>query len=629
MKNKIEEVINAVLNSRLFIVLIGIILFIKTIFFYKSTIASIEELQVKTILGTISFLVVLICFISVLPNKVRIRTILIIDFLISILLYADNLYYTFSSSVLSVAQISNLQYTEQIIDTLPSLIELKQILYFIDLIIIAICYISKILKTKQNHKYSRKQKLENLIIAIIGIITFCLIGYSYVENGTQYSWNKDLQIAESTIYGYHISDIIKSFNNKKQTKYKTYDEMINDYNELKEEYKENFGEEQYNFKKTLENKNIIILQLESIQEFVRNKTINGKEITPNLNKFLNENIEFTNMHMQSYSTTADSEYSTITSTYPMENGMSFSKYYTNTYNNLFKMFNDANYHTSFIHGNYSTFWNRGNVYKKFEVNDLIFKDSFEDLSENINGDLSDELLYKQAVQKLKNNDTPFISFLVSASSHTPFTLDGIRNKEQKVNIDVGKYKGTYFGDYLEAVNYADYAFGILIDELKKEGLYDDLSILIFGDHNGLNMYNDEMIEFLEEQGQDLTDVDIKLNYTRVLCGMKIPGAQNIKIDKMINKLDIKPTLAYLCNLEDGFSLGTNMFENKDFVCLNNERIISKEYYYDENWYDIKTGEEINLDNISNEEKQKLENYYNYMKRELDISLSVNINNLLK
>ena len=36
------------------------------------------------------------------------------------------------------------------------------------------------------------------------------------------------------------------------------------------------------------------------------------------------------MHMQSYSTTADSEHSTITSLYPMENGMSFSKYYTNT-----------------------------------------------------------------------------------------------------------------------------------------------------------------------------------------------------------------------------------------------------------------------------------------------------------
>jgi phosphoglycerol transferase MdoB-like AlkP superfamily enzyme len=379
-----------------------------------------------------------------------------------------------------------------------------------------------------------------------------------------------------------------------------------------------------------ENKNVIVLQLESIQEFVAYKTINGKEITPNLNKFLEENIEFTNMHMQSYSTTADSEHSIISSLYPMENGMSFSRYYTNKYNDIFKIFNSKNYYTSYMHGNYASFWNRGNVYGRMNLNSLVFKDSFEDVSENINGDLSDELFYKQAVQKLKESETPFFTYLVSASSHTPFTLEGIENKYSKVNIDVGEYKDTYFGNYLEAANYADYAFGIFLDNLKQEGLYDDTAILIFGDHNGLNMYNDEMIDFLKKNNSNLTDVDLKLNYTRVLCGMKIPGVdKNIVIEKMVNKLDVKPTLAYLCNIEDGFSLGTNMFASKDFVCLNNERILAKDYYYDEVWYNIKSGEKIDEDNLSSEEKEKLENYYNYMKKELDLSSSISINNLLK
>ena len=40
----------------------------------------------------------------------------------------------------------------------------------------------------------------------------------------------------------------------------------------------------------------------------------------------------------------------------------------------------------------------------------------------------------------------------------------------------------------------------------------------------------------------------------------------------------------LSGIEDGISLGTNMFENKDYVCLNNERIINDKYYFDENWY---------------------------------------------
>lgn len=630
MKVKIKEIINKILNSRVFVLFVGIILFIKTIYFYKNTIAISEAVETQTIIGTISFLITLICLLCIIPNKFRIKVTMIIDCLVSILLCADNLYYTYSSNFLSVSQITNLQYTEEIMGTLPSLIEFSQIIYFLDIILVAILYLTKILKTEKEQSYSNKQKLANLVIALIGVIIFCSIGYDYIQKGTEKSYNKDLQIAEATIYGYHISDIINSFNYNKSAVYKEYGEMIIDYNILKEEYDQNYGKLQYDLEGILENKNILIVQLESIQEFVVNKRINGKEITPNLNKFLNENIEFTNMHMQSYSSTADSEYTMITSTYPMENGMSFSKYFLNTYDNIFKMFNNKGYYTSYMHGNVASFWNRGNVYSRMNLNDTVFLDKFEDQSEMISGYLSDELFYKQAVEKIQNQNTPFMTFLVSSSSHTAFDLPGIIHKEQKINIDVGKYKDTFFGNYLEAMNYADYAFGILIDELEQSGLYDELGILVFGDHNGLSMYDEELQEFLKENNLSLTDIDLKLNYTRVLCGMKIPDVkEHIEIDKAVNKLDLKPTFAYLCNLEDGFSLGTNIFASKDFVCLNNGRIIAQDYYYDEDWYDIATGENVNLDNISQEEREKLEQYYNYMKKELDISFSVNINDLLK
>ena len=334
------------------------------------------------------------------------------------------------------------------------------------------------------------------------------------------------------------------------------------------------------------------------------------------------------MNMQSYSSTADSEHSTITSIYPMENGMSFSKYFTNDYDDLFKIFKDKNYHTSYMHGNYPYFWNRGNVYGRLNLDDLVLMEQFNDTSEIINGYLSDELLYKQAVDKLKDYETPFITYIVSASSHTGFTLDGLKDRS-KININVGKYKNTFFGNYLESVNYADYAFGIFIDELKKQGLYEDTAILVFGDHNGMNMYNEEMIDFLGYTDSNITDVDLKLNYTKVLCGLKIPGISNLKLEKPVSKVDIKPTLAYMCNLEDEFSLGTNIFASKNFICLNNERIITSRYYYDENWYDIKTGEKIDLDNIDKDTKELLNEYYNYMKRELEISNSVSVNNLLK
>ena len=627
-KEKVKNILNKIFNSIWFPVIICILIFFKTILFYNNTIAINEKLNMETVLGTIYFTIILLCFLIILPNRTRIISSIIINIFISFLLFGDNAYYTYSSSVLSIAQITNLQYGQEILSTLPMVIQLKSILYFIDIVFIIVLIIFRIIKIEKKVLKSKKQLIEKCIVGTLGIIIFCRVGVNYVEKSKDNSFNKDIQIRQATILGYHIYDIENAITIKSNTKYKNYEDMIKDYNDLKADYDKKYGQERYPFKNILEQKNIIILQLESIQEFVVNKEINGKQITPNLNKFLNENIEIQNMNMQSYSSTADSEHSTITSIYPMENGMSFSKYFTNDYDELFKIFKDKNYHTSYMHGNYPYFWNRGNVYGRLNLDDLVLMEQFNDTSEIINGYLSDELLYNQAVDKLKYYEKPFITYIVSASSHTGFTLDGLKDRS-KINIDVGKYKNTFFGNYLESVNYADYAFGIFIDELKKQGLYEDTAILVFGDHNGMNMYNEEMIDFLGYTDSNITDVDLKLNYTKVLCGLKIPGIFNLKLEKPVSKLDIKPTLAYMCNLEDGFSLGTNMFASKDFVCLNNERIITSRYYYDENWYDIKTGEKIDLDNIDKDTKELLDEYYNYMKMELEISNSVSVNNLLK
>ena len=620
-----KEKCNKIINSAAFTAIIALICFLKTMFFYHSTIGKNSPIEMITITGTLLFFIAFTSFIIVIPNKARFIVTIIVDLLYSILIFADNVYYTFSSSFLSVAQISNMQYGNEIMSALSTLLEVKELLYFMDIVLVIVLIITKKVKIVSKEKYN---VIPRIIAICFGIVMLIVVDIIYIQKGSQTLYNKDQQMSETTIFGYHIFDVKNALNVKANTKYKTYSQMKKVYKELKEEYDEKYSVEDYNLKGVLSGKNIIIVQLESVQEFVSNKRINGTEITPNLNKFLRENIEFQNMHMQSYSTTADSEHSTITSLYPVENGMAFSKYYTNIYDDIFKEFKKSGYYTSYMHGNYPYFWNRGNVYRRLTINDLAFKENFSNLSENINGDLSDELLYRQAVDKLKTFDKPFFSYIVAASSHTPFTLEGLQDRN-KITVDVGELKDTTFGNYIEAVNYADYAFGIFIEELQKAHLYENTAILVFGDHNGLSMNNSELVEFLKNINPRTDDIDIELNYTRVLCGLKIPGIKNQKISKTVNKLDIKPTLCYLCGIEDGFSLGTNMFGKKDFVCLNNERIIAKDYYFDEEWYDIKSGEKIDLDNINTETKEKLQDYYNYMKKEIDLSNSIIVNNLLK
>ena len=346
-KEKIKDMANKFFNSIGFPIIIGILLFLKTIFFYQNTISVRETIDKETILGTITMLSTMIWAICVfLPNRGRIITTIIVDILASILLLADNLYHTYSSSVLSVAQIMNLQYGEEIMSTLPMLVQIKHILYFIDILVIGILLITKIFKIQKKKKLQMKYKIAKVIIGILVMIIFFKMDNVYIVRAKEDPYNKDTQIKKSTIYGYHISDIENTINIKKQAKYTTKEALLSDYDELKKEYDEKYGKTNYDLQGIAKGKNVIILQLESIQNFVINKEINGKEITPNLNKFINENIEISNMFMQSYSSTADSEFSATTSLYPMENGMSYSRYYTNAYDNIFTMFENEGYTTS-------------------------------------------------------------------------------------------------------------------------------------------------------------------------------------------------------------------------------------------------------------------------------------------
>ncbi len=454
-----------------------------------------------------------------------------------------------------------------------------------------------------------------------------------LELVTGYIYNKKNSVRYGTIYGFHLVDVVNAITHNDNVKYETYEEMIKQYNDFKE-YQANVNPENVNFNGIAENKNVIILQLESVQNFVVDRKINGKEITPNLNKFLKENIEIKNMHATSYTTTADSEHSVMTSLYPLENGEAFAKYYGNTYDNIFQLFKDKGYYTMYAHGNYAYFWNRKNVTSKLPIDKKTFLENFDDRSELIRTYLSDELLYKQTIdlfeQAVNENEGPVIYDIVAASSHKPFELAGIIDKYKKVSIDVGDLSGTELGNYLEAVNYADYAFGIFVDLLKEKGLYDDTVIVVFGDHYGMQMYDENLIQFLGYNKNDYNDARMQFEFSNVLAGMRIPGIENMEIDEAVSKSDIKPTLAQICNLKDTFSMGTSMFNRQSYVTINNGKVITKNCYYDgTDWFKLSNGEKINLDELPEEESSKLKEYSKRAIQEIDISNSVVIKNLLQ
>lgn len=641
LKNNVKKVKNMkkrdlftkIFSSRYFIVFLFFIILLKTLLFYADTVFYREGIWIWCIRQT-SFFIILMVSLLLFCRSSRTRFVIgmLMNFGISCLLFADELYYLYASNIISVMQAGNLQYGGEIIAAIPSLLKLRQILYFIDILIIIILLITKVVKVEKVKKFRKKP-----IFIMLGVTVVLCSYYHFIPESlelvTGFIYNKKSSVRYGTIFGYHVVDIVNAITNNKNIKYEDYDSMIADYNELKLSQSEQ-NPQNVNFNGIAEGKTVIILQLESVQEFVVGKTINGKEITPNLNKFKNENINVTNMHSTSYTTTADSEHSTLTSLYPMENGEAFSKYYGNTYDDVFNQFKQKNYYTMYAHGNWAYFWNRENVFSKYPVDDIKFLEQFEDTSELIRTYLSDELLYRQTienlVQKIQEGNSPCVYDLVAASSHKPFELAGIKDKYSKVSIDIGELKGTELGNYLEAVNYADYAFGIFVDLLKEKGLYDDVVIVVHGDHYGMQMYDENLIEFLGYGKNDYNDAVMQHTFSNVLCAIRIPGVENMVIDAPTSKNDVKPTLAQICGLEDKFSLGTSIFSRNSYIAINNGKVITSKYLYDgTGWFALKTGEKVDENNIDASEYETLKIFEKQALTELDISNSVMVNNLLQ
>ena len=625
-KKAVKFVWENIFQTRVFVLLTAIAILLKTILLYKTVIFNNQPLEFKYIYMATAFIGIIVALPMLAKDKLRFWLCIFVNLLTSILLLMNEVYYGYATNLVSISQISNLQYGREISAALPSLLHIRHILYFIDIIIVLTLFFTKKIKIKKQRKTAY---IFGVVYLIFIIILINVSVKDWIADAEEHQFNKVQQIEKTSVFGYHFIDIKNNVNMKKNVKYKTKESMLEDYNKLMEEYEIRYGSNLNSFYGIAKDKNVIIVQLESVQNFVVNKTINGKEITPNFNKFINENIEFTNMQNQSYSSTADAEFTVMNSIYPLENGMCFAQYPLNNYNNIYSNFKKEDYITTYIHGNEGSFWNRQNVYSRLPIANLLFDDIFEENVERVNKYVSDEQVYRRIVDEIKNCDGKFMVSIVASSSHIAFDMPGLENRDEKINIDVGdEYRGTLFGNYLEAMNYADYAFGVFVEELKSAGLYDDSVILIFGDHAGMQMYNEEMIDYINKF-QPFNDIQTQINYSNVLCALKIPGVDHIQITKPTSRLDIKPTLMQICGIEDEFSLGQSMFSSKDFVCINTGRIITDKYFYNIDWYLIETGEQINVQQLPQEEQDKLNFYVECMQKELDISLSINILNLLK
>ena len=91
----------------------------------------------------------------------------------------------------------------------------------------------------------------------------------------------------------------------------------------------------------------------------------------------------------------------------------------------------------------------------------------------VNLGLKDKEFFKESAGYQKKMKKPFYSHLITLTNHYPFTLD-----DKDADIDKPNTGDSTVDGYIQTAHYLDQALEQYVNDLKKEGLYDDSVIMI-------------------------------------------------------------------------------------------------------------------------------------------------------
>jgi lipoteichoic acid synthase len=338
-------------------------------------------------------------------------------------------------------------------------------------------------------------------------------------------------------------------------------------------------------------RNVFLISMESMQDFVINKSINGEEVTPFLNQFIKDSFYFGQFyHQTGQGKTSDAEFIIDTSLYPLASGAVFFTHAHNTYHSTPKLLKENGYYSAVFHANNSSFWNRNQMYKTMGYERFFTSDNYQINKDNSVGwGLKDIPFFEQSVKLIRRLPQPFYCKLITLTNHYPFEL----NKKDRL-IPLYKSNSRTLNRYIPTVRYMDEALKQFFAGIKAEGLYNNSIFILYGDHTGISQkHNKAMAKLL---GVDhLTPLD-QIQLQRVPLIIHIPGHKGKIIDTVGGQVDLKPTILHLLGIElkDSYNFGSDLFAlNKpQFTVLRNNSFITDKYVYtNKKCFDKKAGKQ--------------------------------------
>lgn len=515
--------------------------------------------------------------------------ILIVDAAMTLILYANILFYRFFDDFLTFSNFIQRDNLGNMQDGVFEIMNVHDAIYFLDFLIL----IAILLWKPEIKSFKMSKKMASLVI-ISGLALF-MINLGLAEKDRPQlltrTFDRNYIVKYLGPYNFTIYNGIETAKSESQRAYATSDDLTTAKNYTNAHYAEPNPE----YFGAGKGKNIIKIHLESFQSFLIDYKLNGEEVTPFLNKLARgeeDMMYFDNFfHQTGQGKTADSELALDNSLFGLPEGAAFMTRGQNTYQSLPAILNQKEGYTSAVfHGDYKSFWNRDQIYKQFGV-DKFFDASYYDMRQEnlINLGLKDKEFFTESMPMLRSLQQPFYAHLLTLTNHYPFILN-----EEDASLERGTTGDSTVDGYFQTARYLDEALEQFINDLKATGLYDDSIIMIYGDHNGISENHNRAMT--EVQGTEITPYQNMQNQ-RVPLMLHIPGKKGGVNHTFGGMIDAMPTLLHLQGIDhrNYINFGTDLFskQHDETIALRNGDFVTPKYTsVDHIIYDTVTGETL-------------------------------------
>lgn len=518
--------------------------------------------------------------------------IIVIDFFMSFLLYANVVFYRFNSDFITLPVITQTGNFGSLGNSIASLATWTDIFYVLDIVLLIALFVW----TRKDWSLDRLKIRKPLTVITVGVLAFAL-NLSLAEADRpqllKRTFDRNYIVKYLGAYNFTIYDAIQNLQTSTQR-------VLADSNDITivENYTKNkFAEPNSEMFGIAKGKNIIKIHLESFQSFLIDFELHGEEVTPFINSLVNDPKEdFTYyenfFHQTEQGKTADAELILDNSLYGLPQGAAFVTKGKNTYQALPAILDQQlDYTSAIFHGDGKSFWNRDEIYKQFAV-DKFFEETHYDMSpEQVIGyGLKDKPFFEESMPYLEELEEPFYAHMMTLTHHHPYLID-----EEDATIDPAETGDGSVDRYFQTARYLDEALEQFFDDLKESGLYDDSLIFIYGDHYGISdNHNRAMSEIFDEEMTPFKNAQLQ----RVPFMIKVPGVEGKGIvSDYAGQIDVMPTLLHLLGIkaQDYIQFGTDLFSDghKEVVAFRNGDFITPEFsMVKDKFYDNDTEEEI-------------------------------------